>query len=281
MLLETVRSSSPFSPDLMAGSNALVTGGGTGLGRGIALGLAACGARVVLVGRRREPVESVAAEIAELGGEATALTCDIRDPDAVAEAVRQAEAACGIIDVLVNNAGATFTAPAESLSPRAFRAVVETDSFGTFYMCQEVGKRLIATKTPGSMLNITSTSIMTGNAGRLHGGVGKAGVDSMTKSLAVEWGHHGIRVNNLAPGYTPTAGVDKATGLVGADSSQVERVAAAVPLRRVGEVQDIAWASVFLLSPAASYVTGATLVVDGGKWLSSGRSFTAGEAQPN
>lgn len=189
--------------------------------------------------------------------------------------VRDAEAALGPVNVLVNNAGATFTAPAETLSPNAFRAVVETDTFGTFYACQEVGRRWIERGTGGAILNITSTSPLTGNPGRIHGGVGKAGVDSLTKSLAVEWGRHGIRVNSLAPGYTPTAGVNRATRVKDAPEEHLAKLGAAVPLGRVGTVWDIMWPAVFLVSPAAGFINGAALIVDGGKWLSSGRTFVA------
>jgi NAD(P)-dependent dehydrogenase (short-subunit alcohol dehydrogenase family) len=270
----------PLAEGLLRGSTAIVTGGGSGLGRGIALGLAACGAAVVVSGRRREGLDETVAEVRSSGGTAAAMTCDIRDPDAVASMVRDAESALGPVNVLVNNAGATFTAPAETLSPNAFRAVVETDAFGTFYACQQVGRRWIERKSGGAILNITSTSPMTGNPGRIHGGVGKAGVDSLTKSLAVEWGRHGIRVNALAPGYTPTAGVNKATRMDKTSEADLARLGAAVPLGRVGTVEDIVWPAVFLVSPAAGFINGAALVVDGGKWLSSGRTFAASAGAP-
>jgi len=270
----------PLAKGLMCGSTAIVTGGGSGLGRGIALGLAACGASVIVSGRRAEVLDDAVAEIRASGGAAAAVPCDIRDPDAVAAMVAEAESALGPVNVLVNNAGATFTAPAETLSPNAFRAVVETDAFGTFYACQEVGRRWIERGTGGAILNITSTSPMTGNPGRIHGGVGKAGVDSLTKSLAVEWGRHGIRVNSLAPGYTPTAGVNKATRVERASAADLARLGAAVPLGRVGTVEDIVWPAVFLVSPAAAFVNGAALIVDGGKWLSSGRTFVAAAGEP-
>lgn len=262
----------PFVSGLLAGSAAIVTGGGSGLGRQIALGLAEGGARVVVSGRRQDLLEDVCDQVRSTGGEAIASTCDVRDPEAVAALVASAEEAVGPIDLLVNNAGATFTCPSEELTPNGFRAVVETDAFGTFYACQEFGRRVIARGTGGAILNITSTSPFTGNPGRIHGGVGKAGVESLTKSLAVEWGPHDIRVNALAPGYTPTAGVDRATGVsAGAVDDNLQRLAGTVPLGRVGTVDEIAWPAVFLLSPAASFINGAVLVVDGGKWLSSGR----------
>jgi NAD(P)-dependent dehydrogenase (short-subunit alcohol dehydrogenase family) len=274
-------SAPPFGHDLLAGSAALVTGGGSGLGRGIALGLAACGAKVFATGRRKEPLEETVRLIRASDGTAASGTCDVRDHESVVALVEAADHDMGGIDLLVNNAGATFTAPSEELSPNAFRAVVETDAFGTFYMCQQVAKRLIARGAPGAILNITSTSPFTGNPGRAHGGVGKAGVDSLTKSLAVEWGRRGIRVNSLAPGYIPTPGVNAATGMAEASNEHAASITAAVPLRRVGRVEDIVWPSVFLLSPAAAFVTGTTLVVDGGKWLSSGRAYSAETARPN
>lgn len=272
----------PFSPDLLNGSAAIVTGGGSGLGRGIALGLAACGASVAVTGRRQEKLDLVVQEIRAAGGTACAVTCDVRDPEAVAAMMTAVEETIGPVDLLVNNAGATFTLPTLDMSPNAFRAVVETDAFGTFYLCREFGMRRVASKAGGAILNITSTSPFTGNPGRVHGGVGKAGVDSLTKSLAVEWGPYGIRVNALAPGYTPTQGVNVATG-VSTDEAEHDAhlagIAAGVPLQRVGVVDDILWPAVFLMSSAAGFVNGATLVVDGGKWLSSGRSAAAG--QPN
>lgn len=271
----------PFSSDLLSGSAAIVTGGGSGIGRGIALGLATCGARVVVSGRRQDVLDDTVAEIRDMGGQAVGLECDIRDPDSVESLVERAESLVGRINLLVNNAGATFTVPAEELTPNGFRAVVETDSFGTFYASQAVGRRLIARGEGGGILNITSTSPLTGNPGRLHGGVGKAGVESMTKTLAVEWGPHQIRVNALAPGYTPTSGVDRATGIQKSDSTTRENIASGVPLGRVGLVEDITWPAVFLLSPAASFINGAVLIVDGGKWLSSGRGGGTGSPTPN
>lgn len=268
---EYLGQTNPFRRDLLEGSTAIVTGGGSGIGRGIASALAVCGATVVVVGRRLERLESVVEELGSCGIKAHAISCDVRNPDAVEGAVDAIQQAVGLVDLLVNNAGATFTAPAEQLSPNGFRAVVETDAFGTFYMCQAVGRRLIDERSGGAILNITSTSPYTGNPGRVHGGMGKAAVESLTKSLAVEWGTYDIRVNSLAPGYTPTEGVNHATGAL--NEADVDKRADGVPLRRVGLILDIAWPAVFLLSRAASYITGASLVVDGGRWMSSGRFF--------
>lgn len=261
---------SPFRDDLLKGETAIVTGGGTGLGRGIALALSAVGAKVVLTSRKAENIEATAEEIRSLGGEAHAVTCNIRDYDAVGEMVAAAEDLAGPVRLLVNNAGATFTTPAEDLTPNGFRAVVETDIFGTFYCCQALGRRLIERGKGGSIVNITSSSPHTGNPGRIHGGAGKAGVESMTKTLAVEWGKHQIRVNAVAPGYTPTDGADQATR--SSDAKVAHRVTQ-VPLGRVGTLSDIAWPTVFLLSDAAAFVNGFTIIADGGRILQVGRGM--------
>lgn len=268
MVTPLLRGPVPFRSDLLKDQIAVVTGGGTGLGRGIALALASVGASVVVSSRKEENLRTVVEEIRSAGGQAEAIPCNVRDPDAVEQLFVQVDERLGPPRLLVNNAGATFTVDAEKLTPNGFRAVVETDIFGTFYCCQSFGRRTIERGSGGAIVNITSTSPNTGNPGRIHGGAGKAGVESMMKSLAVEWGPHQIRSNSVAPGYVPSAGVDRATL---ADESRLAERAAGVPLRRLGEIEDIAWATVFLLSDAASYVNGCTLVVDGGRWLSSGR----------
>lgn len=259
----------PFRADLLTGQAAIVTGGGTGLGRAIALALAATGAKVAVTSRKMENLAAVAEEITRSGGVAVAIQCDVRDPAAVEAMVAEAERRLGPVGILINNAGATFTIDAERLTPNGFRAVVETDTFGTFYCSQSFGRRVIARGGGGAIVNITSTSPSTGNPGRIHGGAGKAGVDSMTKTLAVEWGPHQIRVNAVAPGVVPTRGSDAGTR---AEGKADDLRSASVPLGRVGTPQDIAWATVFLVSDAASYISGTTLIVDGARWLSTGRS---------
>jgi NAD(P)-dependent dehydrogenase (short-subunit alcohol dehydrogenase family) len=199
----------PLAQGLMRGSTAIVTGGGSGLGRGIASGLAACGAAVVASGRRREILDDAVAEITALGGTAAAVACDIRDPEAVATMVAEAEAALGPVNILVNNAGATFTAPAETLSPNAFRAVVETDAFGTFYACQEVGRRWIERGTGGAILNITSTSPMTGNPGRQLGDPRRADLRGGSGSA---WGCRAAWSSRDGAGHRLAGGVPRAPG---------------------------------------------------------------------
>lgn len=268
MATSLLRGTIPFRSDLLKDEIAIVTGGGTGIGRGIALALAAVGATVVVTSRKEENLRRVAGEIRSPGGTAEAIPCDVRDPDAVERMFAKVDDLLGSPRLLVNNAGATFTVDAEKLTPNGFRAVVETDMFGTFYCCQSLGRRAIERGTGGAIVNITSTSPNTGNPGRIHGGAGKAGVESIMKSLAVEWGPHQIRSNSIAPGYVPSEGVNRATLT---DANKIAERSSRAPLGRHGEIEDIAWATVFLLSDAASYVTGCTLVVDGGTWLSSGR----------
>lgn len=259
----------PFHHDLLAGRTAIVTGGGSGIGFGIAQALAGVGANVVVTSRNLERLEAAAASIRSSGGQAIAVPCDIRDPAAVAAMVERAEEVFGRIHMLVNNAGATFRQPAEELSLNAWRAVIDTVLHGTFHCLQTVGRRMIR-DGGGAIVNITSTSPWTGNPQRIHGGAGKAGVASMTKTLAVEWARYGIRVNAIAPGLIATEGAGRQ---VFGSLESMETKAAQIPLRRLGVPEDIALAAVFLLSDAASYITGATLVVDGGRWLSSGRGM--------
>lgn len=260
----------PFRADLLAGRTAIVTGGGTGIGRGIALALAAVGANVVITSRKMEHLAPTLTEIRATGAEAEAIVCDIRDPEAVEAMVAASEERFGAIQMLVNNAGATFSKPAEELSLNGWRAVIDIDIHGTFHCTQTVGRRMIR-DGGGAIVNVTSTSPWTGNPGRIHGGVGKAGVDSMTKSLAVEWARYGIRVNALAPGLIRTEGVERE--IFGVEG-ELERRSNSVPLGRLGTVEEMGHAAVFLLSDAAAYISGTTLVVDGARWLSSGRGMS-------
>lgn len=266
--MTTGTSTLPFRADLLAGQAAIVTGGGTGIGRGIALALAEVGAKVAVASRKLENLQAVVDEITAAGGTAVAIQCDVRDPAAVDAMVEEAERRLGPITILINNAGATFTVDAEKLSPNGFRAVLEIDTFGTFYCSQSFGKRAIARGTGGAIVNITGAQPAAGNPGRIHGGAGKAGVESMTKTLSVEWGPYGIRVNSLAPGTVATHGADAGTGVE--DQSLAQR-SSSVPLGRLGTPRDIALATLFLVSDAASYITGATLMVDGARSLFRGR----------
>lgn len=262
------QSASAFRSDLLAGQTAIITGGGSGLGFGIAQSFTAHGANVVLTARKMERLEAAADEINRSGGRAIAVQCDIRDYDQVEAMVQRAEDEFGRIHILINNAGATFWSKAEDLSPNGWRSVIDIDINGTFFCSQAVAKRMIR-DGGGSMVMITSTSPWTGNANRANGGAGKAAVSSMVKSLAVEWGPYGIRINEIAPAV-PTEATTARLGAVAAPPEDDGPVLKN-PLRRIGRLEDVGNATLFLVSEAASFMTGNILVVDGGGWFAPKR----------
>lgn len=242
---------------------AIVTGGGSGIGRAIALELSRLGASVALVGRRRDKLEEVAHEAAEAreGAQTLVLPLDVRDRDAVEAAVEEVGDAFGRVDHLVNAAAGNFRVQPEDMSPNAWDAVVRIVQYGTWHCTQAVGRRLIESGRPGSVLNIGSAMALLGGPDTMHSASAKAAVLAMTKSLAVAWAPHGIRVNVLIPGVTAgTPGVDILYGDV--PPSEI------VPMGRLGTTQELADAAAYLLSDHASYITGTHLVVDGGRMLS-------------
>ncbi|WP_131738926.1 SDR family oxidoreductase [Actinomadura roseirufa] len=248
----------------LAGRAYLLTGGGTGIGAATALHLARLGASVTVLGRRREPLESVAAEVERRGGHALAHPADVRDPAAVEAAVEAAVARFGRIDGLVNNAAGNFVAAAEDLSPNGWRAVVDIVLNGTWNCTSAVARWMIGAGRPGSVVSVVATYAWTGHPGTVHSAAAKAGVVAMTRTLAVEWARHGIRLNCVAPGATETEG---AGGALWADPEDRERVLASVPMRRLAAPPEIADLTGFLLSDRAGYVTGAVLTADGGQSL--------------
>ena len=254
-----------FHPELLRGKTALVTGGGTGICRGLSLALAAHGCDVSITSRRAEHLDPTRREIEAAGVRALSVTADVRDPGAVDRAVAETVETFGRLDILVNGAAGNFLCRAEELSPNGFGAVVDIDLKGTFHMCRAAFPHL---KTSGgTILNISATLHYVGTVAQLHVSAAKAGVDALTRALAVEWGPHGIRVNGIAPGpIADTEGVRRL--LVGAAKTKAEE---RTPLGRLGAIDDVSKAALYLCSDLAGYVTGVTLVVDGGLWLASTR----------
>ena len=246
----------------MDGKTAIVTGGGRGLGRYMAEALADAGASVVLCSRKKDSLEDVKREIEARGGRALALACDVTDPDDVAGVVSEAEEAFGVVDVLVNNSGATWGAPPDEMSLEKFDQVIAVNVRGTFLMAQAVGRRMIERGSGGTIVNISSIAGLVGGHPDFMQTVGynssKGAVISMTRDLATSWAPHGITVNAIAPGWFPTR---MSGGLI---EKFEGRMLEGIPLHRFGDPEDLKGVVIFLASPAASYVTGQTLVVDGG-----------------
>ena len=257
-------------PGIFDGSTVLVTGGGTGLGKAIASEFARLGASIVIASRSAEHLEAGRAAMEVLGAEVVTAVCDIRDPASVASAFDAATAAFGLPEVLVNNAAANFPVPAEDMSPNAWRTVVDITLNGTFNCTREMGRRHLAAGTPGSVINIGASYAWTGGPGFAHSAAAKAGVKSLTQSLAVEWGPYGIQVNCLVPGLFPhedmTADIRGSLDRTG-DKDRCQ------PALRVGERQELGWVATFLASPYGRFISGHTLVVDGANWLR--RSMTS------
>ncbi|MDT4937632.1 MAG: hypothetical protein QOG80_1303 [Pseudonocardiales bacterium] len=265
----------PFSPDLLAGKHILITGGGTGLGRGVAKHFVQHGARVHIWGRRPAVLDEALAEIGD--GRpvvAHAQTVDVRNADAVDAAIAEIWAEHGPLTGLVNNAAANFIAPTASLSPRAFDAVASTVMNGSFNTTHAVGCRWIAEGLPGSVVSTLTTWVWTGSAFVVPSAMGKAAVHAMTMSLAVEWGRYGIRLNAVAPGPIPTEyawEMLNPTDSSSAGATQADHV----PMGRMGTIEELANLEMFLLSDACPYLTGETIAMDGGQRLAGPGTFAA------
>lgn len=243
---------------------AIVTGGGSGLGREMAVEFARLGARVVVAGRREANLQQTVAMIAEAGGEALAVPTDVRQPDQVEHLVGRTVQRFGRVDILVNNAAGNFVCPAEELSANGWRSVVGIVLDGTFYCSQAVGKQMIRQGEGGTILNIIATYAWTGSPGVVHSASAKAGVLAMTRTLAVEWAKHGIRVNAIAPG--PIDGTGAGPQLWPTEEARAA-VLEGVPLGRFGTAEELAWAASYLVSDYAGYISGECLTMDGAMWL--------------
>ena len=263
-----------FRPDLLSGQVAVVTGGGTGIGLGIAGCLAAAGATVVLTSRKSEHLEAAAARLRAAGARVAAVETNVREPEAVGRMVDRVSQEHGRIDVLVNNAAGNFYAPSATLSSNGWRAVLETDLYGTFHCAQAVYPVMKA-QGGGRIVSISMTLHYRGWPQMAHATAAKAGVDALTRTLALEWAPDRITVNAVAPGPIPTEGVKKAFTPPDARAPDLFRmdqyVADSIPLGRWGTPEDVGQMVTFLVSPAGEWITGAVFVVDGGSWLAGGR----------
>lgn len=245
---------------------ALVTGGGTGIGLGIATELARLGAKVVLASRKQEHLDAGVAAITGRGGQTVGIPTDVRQPDQVDHLVASAKEAFGGIDILVNAAAGNFVVDSEKLSVNGWNAVVGSVLNGTFYCSRAAGLEMIGSGRGGQILSIVASYAWTGGPGTIHSVAAKAGVVALTRTLAVEWAKYGIRVNALCPGPTDTEGARP----LWADPEAERRLRARIPVGRFGTVEEIANAASYLLSPYADFVNGEVFVIDGGEWLGKG-----------
>ena len=250
---------SVFRPGLFAGQVHWVTGGGSGIGRCVAHELASLGATVVISGRTQGKLDRVAAEIAEDGGRADTIAFDIRDEDAVKAGVAAVIARHGPVAGLVNNAGGQFPAPLLAIGKKGFDAVVANNLTGGFLMMRELFNQCMQ-QHGGAVVNMTA-DFRNGMPGMGHSGAARAGMSNLTMTAAFEWAHAGVRVNAVAPGWIASSGMDHYGGAM---KSIIPRLKQHVPLRRLGVEAEVSAAIVFLLSPAASFITGVTLAIDGG-----------------
>ncbi|MEA2569814.1 MAG: hypothetical protein QOI24_1815 [Acidobacteriota bacterium] len=249
----------------------IITGGATGIGFSVAKELSKLGATVVIASRKEENLQKAVEEIRSAGGRAEYHVLDVRDAEAVEAMAAKVESDHGKIDFLVNNAAGNFIAAAEELSTNGWNSVIGIVLNGTFYCTSAVGKRMIAKKNGGVMLNVIANYAWTGAPGVVHSASAKAGVLAMTQTLAVEWARHKIRVNAIAPGPVHTEGASKR---LFPDPMIEEGIRKTIPLRRFATLEEVANAASYLLSDYASYVTGEAFVIDGGQWLSGADYWT-------
>lgn len=256
-----------FEPHLLHGQVAVITGGGTGIGLAIAKRLGSLGARIAIASRDSKNLEAGCAALREAGVDALAIQLDVRKPEQVDEMVERTVKHFGSLDLLVNNAAGNFICRAEELSPNGWNAVIGIVLNGTFYCSRAVGRYMIARQRGGSIVSILANYVWTGSPGTIHSAAAKAGVMSMTQTLAVEWAPHGIRVNAVAPGPIESPGAAKQLWNT---PEAVERITGMVPLRRWGTPEEVADAVAFLAAPQSGYITGEVLTIDGGARLGGG-----------
>ena len=266
--------------DALKGKTIIVTGGGTGLGKAMGTYFLKLGANLVITSRKLDVLEKTAAEMeTETGGKVLAIACDVRNYDHVENMLQQSIATFGRVDGLLNNAAGNFISPTERLSANAFSAVIDIVLKGSANCSLALGKYWIAEKIPGTILNIITTYAFTGSAYVVPSACAKGGVLAMTRSLAVEWGRHGIRTNAIAPGPFPTKGAWER--LLPGDMAQKFDFKNRVPLKRVGEHQELANLAAFLVSDFSGYINGEVITIDGGEWLQGAGQFSGLEMVPD
>ena len=271
-----------FKPGLMTGERILITGGGTGLGKVMAEACLMLGAEVYICGRRGGVLEATARELMDAhpsqdgGGRCVGLACDIRVPEAISEMLDTVWADGGALTGLVNNAAGNFISRTQDLSPRGFDAIANIVFRGSFFVTLDCGKRWIAEGKKASVVSILTTWIWNGGPFTVPSAMSKAGIATMSQSLAVEWGSYGIRFNNIAPGPFPTEGM---TARLNPSASQETgggyRDMSSNPMGRVGEMRELANLAVYLLHPLSAYVNGQTIAIDGAAWQAGGGGFSA------
>jgi NAD(P)-dependent dehydrogenase (short-subunit alcohol dehydrogenase family) len=256
-----------FEQSLLKDQVALVTGGGTGIGLAIAKRLGSLGARIAIASRNAQNLEEGCAALRGAGIDALAVQLDVRKPEQVDEMVERTIKHFGGFDILINNAAGNFICRAEELSPNGWNSVIGIVLNGTFYCSRAVGQYMIARKRGGAIVSILANYVWTGSPGTIHSAAAKAGVMSMTQTLAVEWAPYNIRVNAVAPGPIESPGAAKQ---LWNNADAVNRITGMVPLRRWGKPEEVADAVAFLVSPHAGFITGEILTIDGGAWLGRG-----------
>ncbi len=262
-----------LAKDLFNGKTVFVTGGGSGINLGVAKNFAALGANVAICGRTQEKLNAAAAELSALGAKVCAVAADVREFGALEKAFARSAAELGPMDVLVCGAAGNFLVPAETLSPNGFKSVIDIDLLGSFNASRASFEQLRATK--GTIIYISAGMAYMPHAFQVHVGAAKAGIDMMMKNLAIEWGRHGVRTNSIVPG--PIEGTEGMKRLSG--EAQLAKFINGIPLKRMGTVDDIGQAAVFLASPLAAYISGCVMVVDGGQNLAGSALFNMGAEQ--
>lgn len=260
-----------FVPDVLEGKRILVTGGGSGLGAMMAEAFSGFGATVYICGRRQQLLEETAhAIVSRTGCDIRPLKCDIRSADEIDNMLDVIWNDGGALTSLVNNAAGNFLARTVDVSTRGFDAIASTVFHGTFYMTHGCGRRWVAAGVRASVVSIVVAWVRNGGPFTVPSAMSKAGITAMTKSLAVEWAPHGIRLNDISPGYFPTEGAMARLGPPSANSRPLERI----PAGRYGEAQELTNLATFLLSDMADYLTGETIAIDGGLFLSTSGSYS-------